>query len=136
MKKLFVVVLALIIGTFTLFPSEGFTAAEKIIPQSNFMIPVVCGSTSYVEVPFTNLFEGESKYTVSITRKLPEGFDMKVELNGFSVQEKYDVGPFSSGQKGTLGIRIICAENAEENKLVSAKFLIGSIENYRFQILF
>ncbi|MCK5848199.1 MAG: hypothetical protein KAH01_03250 [Caldisericia bacterium] len=129
MKKFFVVVLSMIIGTFALFPSEGFTAVEKIIPQSNFMIPVVCGSTSYVEVPFTNLFEGESKYTVSITRKLPKGFDMKIEINGFSVQEKYDVGPFSAEQKGTLGIRVFCNETSEPEKIVSAKILIGSIEN-------
>jgi len=106
-------------------------AEEKLLSQTSFMIPVALGSTTYTEIPLTNLLDEESKYTVSITRKLPADYGLKIELDGFSVQEKYDVGPLQPKQATTLGIRILCSDEADIDGVVSAKILVGSKENSR-----
>ncbi len=116
---------------FSVCSFHSILAEEKLLPQTSFMIPVAVGSTTYTEIPITNLLDEESKYTVSITRKLPAGYGLKIEVDGFSVQEKYDVGPLQPNQSTTLGIRVFCPDDADTEGIVSAKFLVGSLENSR-----
>ena len=93
MKKFLasVVSFALLFSVCSFFETQ---AEEKLLSQTSFMISVAKGTTTYVErFLFTNLLDQESKYTVSVTRKPSVEIGLKVELDGFSVQEKYDVGP-------------------------------------------
>ncbi|MDD4029145.1 MAG: stalk domain-containing protein [Caldisericia bacterium] len=130
MKRFLVCAISLLL-LFSLCSFHSTQAEEKLLSQTSFMIPVVKGSTTYAEIPFTNLLDQESKYTVSVTRKFPVEYGMKIELDGFSVQEKYDVGPLQPNQSTVLGIRILCSDGADTEGIVSAKILVGSLENSR-----
>ncbi len=130
MKKFLVSIIsfALLFSVCSLFETQ---AEEKLLSQTSFMVSVAKGTTTYVEVPFTNLLDQESKYTVSVTRKPPKEIGLKVELDNFSVQEKYDVGPLQPKQSTKLGFRILCSDGADSESITSAKLLVGSVENSR-----
>jgi rhodanese-related sulfurtransferase len=130
MKKFLASVFSFVL-LFSACSSFTTQAEEKLLPQSSFMISVVKGSTTYVEVPFTNPLDQESKFTVSITRKPPVELGLKVELDGFSIQEKFDVGPLQPKQSTKLGFRILCSDGADTESIASAKVLVGSVENSR-----
>lgn len=113
-----------------IFMSPQVNADNKNLLSSNeIFLTVASDSNRLCKVDFTNYSELESEFLLKFTRELPKNWHMKVCIEDICLQREYLTEKIKPGQKSSLTIRLFAPKSAEPDKEISARLLIGAIED-------
>ena len=129
MIKIFKKYLIINLIIFTFLSPRVRADNKKLLSSNEIFLTVAPDSTRLCKVDFTNYSELESEFLLKFTRELPKNWHMKVCIEDICLQREYLTEKIKPGQKSLLTIRLFSPTDIEPEKELSARLMIGAIED-------
>ncbi len=102
---------------------------KKLLSSNEIFLTVSPDSNRLYEVEFTNYSDLESEFLLKFTKELPKNWHMKACIEDICLQKEYLTEKIKPCQKSSLTIRLFAPTDAELDKELSARLMIGAIED-------
>jgi rhodanese-related sulfurtransferase len=101
---------------------------KSLTSQSAIFVPIAPGSFVSHEIVFNPMEDPDMTYLIENIRALPDGYKMKISLDGQCIQRKDIIGPLKENKNYTLQIGIYADDTIETGREVTTRWAIGPAE--------
>ena len=126
MKKISILLIALISVSYIIMVNQGLAENPPIIPQKNYWISMAANSLQSITIPFTAI-DKESTYQITFTKALPAPYKSKICLFDACLQKTMITGKIQPETKMDMQVRVYSGEvvpGAES----SFRYILGPLE--------
>jgi rhodanese-related sulfurtransferase len=102
---------------------------NKLLNSNEVFLTITPAGKRLYQIDFTNYSDLESEFLFKFTKELPKNWHMKVCIGDICLQKEYLTEKIKPGEKSNLTIRLFAPSDCEPEKEISARLMIGAIED-------